>query len=376
MRNISSVRFHHLFVLLATTACHLTSPGETAPDAGVVAPEPDASLPADAGSGSAVGSDGGITTRSCDYTEQRDLTNDYLEGGPDYAIEDTGISFTGGTKTICGTVNNGHFDDYYYSVDIDTYQVTLPSSRDLLVSIDGDTADMGAISSVQVWAYNATTGDSFGEYFYGDHGVMAAHLTAGTWQFSMEAYDNQDALASASYYMTIKQDNPVQRCARVTAPASYTEALDGASSIGNDGVNVDFDATPEMWMAAAPEPSGVTMSGGTRYRVHGTSAAVALNGSYYDRDAYLVTTDATTNQLSIRLNWGGQSDLDYLVFPASTTFPIGFAWQSKLGEDEFATFSVLPSSQYWVWVGASSNTDPTTLPADYDASLCAETYAP
>jgi hypothetical protein len=205
--------------------------------------------------------------------------------------------------------------------------------------------------------------------------VMAAHLTAGDWVFSVEAYDNQDAPAAVPYVVTIKQDNPAQRCTRMTAPASYTEALDGASSTGNDAVNVDTSADPEMWMAASPpEATGVTMAGGTRYRVHGTSAAIAMNGSYYDRDAYVVTTDATTNQLSLRLNWPGTSNLDYFVFPVSDTFPIGTARLDQPSEDEFATFSVLPSTAYWVWVGANSDSDPSTLPVDYDATLCAETY--
>jgi hypothetical protein len=44
-------------------------------------------------------------------------------------------------------------------------------------------------------------------------------------------------------------------------------------------------------------------------------------------------------------------------------------------EDEFQTFAVKPSTQYWLWIAADAMS-PTTTASAYDATICAETFMP
>src|SRR4051812_15723223 len=150
---------------------------------------------------------------ACDYTEQDDATNDYLAASG-YALEASGISFdTSVQRTICGKINHGHFDDYWYSVDVDNYGVAMAQEGDVVVTLTGAAQ---AINSVGVYAYNVDSYDSFGSYFYGDHGVFTAHLPAGNYEFSVEAYDEIDAAADVDYKIQINVDHPSARCGRVT----------------------------------------------------------------------------------------------------------------------------------------------------------------
>jgi hypothetical protein len=309
---------------------------------------------------------------ACDYTEQDDATNDYLAASG-YALEQTGVAFAGTTRTICGTINTGHFDSYFDSVDIDNYGVTLAADGDVSVTLTGAAQ---AISSVGVYAYDADTGESVGSYFYGDHGVFTAHLAAGNYEFSVEAYDNQDATAEVAYKVQITTDHPFQRCARVTHAADYVEQGDGVASTSNDMVDVDDAQFPSAFRTAggdAPEIANMTMSAPSTYRIYGDSGERVADGSYFDRDTYAVTAGPDTNQLSVRLNWGSpDADFDFYVFEADSTIAIGKAVTAKMGEDEYATFPVIPMHEYWLWVGASTTS--TAMPADYDASLCPQTY--
>ncbi|MDB4959549.1 MAG: hypothetical protein JWO36_7118 [Myxococcales bacterium] len=100
-----------------------------------------------------------------------------------------------------------------------------------------------------------------------------------------------------------------------------------------------------------------------------------LVDSYMDRDTFQFTTGATTNQLSLRLNWpGNTADMDYLVFPANKTGDIGGGTAIGTMEDEFTTLAVKPSTPYWLWVGQYSPSGPPAAVA-YDATICGETYA-
>ena len=355
------------FPFLFVAAC-ATTPGATPPgDAGGSATEPtlvgdptrDVTAP--------------VPLLACDYTEQADATNDYLASSG-YLLEQTGVAFAGTTRTICGTINTGHFDSYFDSVDIDNYGVTLAADGDVSVTLNGA---MQAISSVGVYAYNADTGATVGSYFYGDHGVFTAHLPAGNYEFSVEAYDSQDAAAEVAYKVQITVDHPFQRCARVTHAADYVEQGDGVASTSNDMVDVDVTQFPSAFRTAggdAPEIANMSMEAPSNYRIYGNSAARPADGSYFDRDTFAVTAGPDTNQLSVRLNWGAPSaDFDFYVFEADSTVAIGKAVTAKMGEDEYATFPVIPMHEYWMWVGAS--TDSTAMPADYDVSLCPQSYA-
>jgi hypothetical protein len=384
-----SVRFSVILFSLAA-ACTSSAPGEAPPDGGTIGPGSgsDTGSGSGSGSGSDTGSGSGSDTGSgsgsdmgsgsgsgsaqpldCDYTEQDDTTNDYLADSP--GVEDTGLTYANSQMVICGVLNNGHYDSTYGSVDIDNYSFTAANDGNVLVTLRGNPTALTAISSVAVFGYNPDTGQTVGGYFTHDHAAVSLALTAGTWQFDMESYDNQDAAASTDYQLVFTPDFPAQRCAQLTSTPNYTESLDGADSTGNDAVAVNFDDSPEMWMLSSqPENTGLSMTGGLRYRVSGVSADIPAVDSYFDRDTFLVTTDATTNQLSLRLNTTSQTaDLNYYVFPAGDTFPLA---QTYLASSTFATLAVAPSTSYWVWIGAAS--DSTALPASYDVTLCSDTF--
>jgi len=368
MRNIIS-RPLLLPFLVAATAC-ATTPDPTDPGTG--SGSDPSGLPTAIGEPSTQPTSGPVAAE-CDYTEMDDANNDYL-GSTNYVLEDSGITFdTTVQRTICGKINTGHFDDWWYSVDVDNYAVTMQQAGDVIVTLTGAAQ---AVSSVGIYAYNADRGESeAGSYFVGDHGVFAAHLPAGHYEFSVEAYDDHDAAADISYKIHINQDLPVQRCGRITAPATYSETSDGVTSTGNDVVAIDWDSYPSKGMSSGvAEVSSMTMMGGSKYRITGVSDQLGADGSYYDRDTYSITTGPTTNQLSVRLNWVGQTaDMDYFLFPQDSTYEIGSAAHNKLGEDEFGTFPVQPSTTYWLWVGASA-TDASSTWAPYDASICADTF--
>jgi hypothetical protein len=325
----------------------------------------------------------------CDYTEAHDTTNDYNVLNPGF--EQAGIVLPTGKMTICGMVNNGHFgsDTISDSIDIDTYAVTVAQDADVWVSLTGSgsagSAALAAIPNLGIFAYDATTmvtvgGEGGGLFFY-DHSVYSAHLPAGSYLFSMEAYGTGDIAASVPYKMTITTDTPATRCPQLATAPDYTESHDGPSDNGNDVVAVDYTATPQYSLITgttnAPEPTNLTLASGTNYLIDGTSAAVAKNASYFDRDTYLITTGPTTDQLAIRLNWPSATvDLNWLMFVENDVrAPFAEGWIKQLGQPQFETFAVAPSSRYWLWIGASS-TDSTNLPATYGASICAEAFTP
>jgi hypothetical protein len=312
----------------------------------------------------------------CNYNEAHDTTNDYLAASG-YMLEQTGITYKkNSTRTVCGTINNGHFDGTQFSVDIDNYGITVAADVDVIVSLTAPGA--GALANgftVGVFSVDhATQKGVGGGNFVGDHAVFSTHLPAGSYEFSVEAYANGDIAASIPYKMRISADNPTTRCPKLTTAANYTEANDGAGNTGNDVIAIDYTANPKITLTAAAdaaEPTGLTLAAGTNYRISGTSAAVAKTGSYFDRDSYAVTTGATTNQLAVRLNWATTTaDLDYYLFDGTSI--VGAAAKMMLGEDEFATFAVEPSKAYTFWVGGFQSS--TGLPATYDASLCAEAF--
>lgn len=311
---------------------------------------------------------------ACSYTEHEDGTNDY-RARSGYVIEETGVVYSGQAQTICGNINNGHFDTNDWSIDIDNYGITLAQDADVLVTLTGK-AEL--ISSVGVWAYDPRTGQvPGGGYFIYDHGVFSAHLTAGHYEFSVEAYDDADIAAPVPYTLQIAADQPTVRCGALARPADYMEAGDGTANNGNDVFDVDFDANPTRMFTAAntdrPEDMELPLMSGSSLRIDGEAAMEAPVGSYLDHDTYLVTTGPTTNQLAIRLDWAGNTaDLDYYLSTAGSTYPIASATTQQLGGGEFATFAVVPNTRYWLWIGSYLS---STTSANYDATLCAETFS-
>ena len=308
---------------------------------------------------------------TCAFTEAADATNINTPGA-----EATNVTFSGTKTAICGQVNNGHFNMTNMLVDVDAFKFATAADADLLINLTGN---VGSLARVVVQV-GTTTGASRNVGLYeGDHATASVRLPAGEHIVAVGAFNGTDPAAPIPYTITLVPDAPATRCAKVTAAANFSEANDGAMNNGNDMITVDDAANPSTRLtvstADSPEPSGLTLASGTRYRITGSSAAVDPTDDYEDRDTFLVTTGATTTQLSVRLNWASTSaDFDFRVFPPMSTLSVTGALTTGLVEDEFQTFAVKPSTAYWLWVGAYDGA--TGQPTAYDATLCAETFAP
>ena len=315
---------------------------------------------------------------ACDYTEQHDTTNDYTAASG-FMTEQTMIGFTTQTKTICGTMNNGHFTSSNFAIDIDDYTFTVAQDADVLFTLTGAFDTLPASSNVGIFAVNTSTTAAAGQgYFLGNHGVFSSHLVAGTYEISVEAYADADATAPIPYKLKIATDNPATRCPKVTATANYTEANDTVANIGNDVISINYANTNPYALTTAttdaPEPTALTVAAGMNYRISGGYGTHAQDDDYFDKDTYAFATGPMTNQVSIRLNWPStNADLDYFVFPAGTVNILQNTDNVSQMEPEFKTFAVKPNSNYWLWIGAYKTTTDTST---YDASICAEQFTP
>lgn len=306
---------------------------------------------------------------ACDYTETADATNDLVS-----TAEATNLTF--GTRiTLCGAIDNGHFANG--TVDADAFRITIATETDVLIHMTGT----GLAGPDQTVLQIRQMGNFFGfGVVEGDHGTLAAHLPPGDYVIATAAFAGSDLAAPIAYQLTVVADAPATRCAKLTT-GGYVEANDGAGD-GNDVISYDAGADPSSSLTAsatdAPEPTGITAEPGNRYRITGSSAAVDPADDYEDRDTFAFTTGATTTQLSVRLNWTSTTvDFDYRVYPETTSgdpLSIAGGLDESPAEEEFETFAVRPNTTYWLWVAAYDGA--TGQPTAYEATLCAETFAP
>ncbi|MEO8840509.1 MAG: hypothetical protein ABI591_01175 [Kofleriaceae bacterium] len=309
----------------------------------------------------------------CDYTETSD-------GANATTAETTNVTVGGGDRTLCGTIDPGHFNPTSKTVDEDHYRIAVGSNGALLVRFFGDPG-IETLSLYSVLIFDTANPPALinGGHFdstLGDHGVFRTSLPAGSYDVVVRGQAAADLSAAINYKVRILAESP---CAAVTAAASYTETSDGASNTGNDMMTVNFAADPSFAPTTATtdaaEATGLTIDAMTPVRVSGSSASVAAGSDQYlDRDTYQMMTGASTNELAVRLGWQGTVDLDYLVFKDGTTTATGASTAASTTPDEYATFAVEPNTSYWVWVGATK--DSTGAPAAYDVSVCGAQVAP
>ena len=305
----------------------------------------------------------------CDYSEQRDLTNDVIAAGG--TAEDTGISLAT-RSVICGAFEHTHFDGDI-TVDVDTYTISLISPADVLVRLAGAGAENIELVGVDIYG-GATFAQHVGAVtFYGDHGVTAVHLTAGIYQLIPFALASQAITATVPYKLEIAIDAPNTRCAELTS-GGYAEASDGATNDGNDVVRFPSGAPSALTASTtdAPEPSGLVLAPATSGRLTGSAADVATADRYEDKDTFALAS-GTANELTVRLAWPGAANLDFYLFEAGNPDPVLRALATDAGA-EAATFSLKPSTDYWLLVGALAGS--TALPATYAATVCGASYAP
>jgi hypothetical protein len=309
---------------------------------------------------------GGEDPLPCDYREAGDATNNTT-------AETSGVTIGTGTKTVCGKIEPGHFDAAQKSVDVDAFRVTAAADTSLIMQFFGDDglASLTELSVVvrDTKALPAILAAGTFHAALADHAAFLVELPAGDYDVSIAGSAPADIAAALEYKIRFVEDKP-DRCAPVTAAASYTEALDNADNAGNDVIAADFSKDPQFTLTAgttdAPEPTGLTVDAKSALRVTGSSAMVNPTDQYMDRDTFEITTGGSTDELTIRMDWMGAADLDYAVFEEQSTTPTGLSNISANGTNERSTFAVKPSTKYWVWVGSFDGGAPTT----YDLSIC------
>src|SRR6185437_1418297 len=150
-------------------------------------------------------------------------------------------------------------------------------------------------------------------------------------------------------------------CAALSSP-NDSEASDAT----NGAIAVDFTQDPSLTMIAGdtPENTGIGVHAGNSYMIAGSAGSTPGSDEYLDRDTYSFTTDDTTNELAIRLDWqGSASDLDYIVFEGDSLTPVIASNTTSTTEGELAEFGVMPNATYWLWVGAFQGSTATPYTA-------------
>lgn len=352
---MSLTRSSVVVVVLAVSACGGDDGGSQHSDAAVTdtLQTSDAALPA-----------------GCDYVEQRDTTNDDVAPATGTA-EVTNLIVATHTA-ICGNFEHTHFDGDI-TVDIDAYRIGVASDTDVLFRIAGAGSENIELVGVDIYGGPQLDQRVGGVTFYGDHGVTAVHLAPGTYEVLPFALNSAAITATVPYKLSIDRDMPATRCMDL-ASGGYAEATDGSSSTGNDVVALPSGAPPALTASTAdnPEPSGITVVPAMSSRLTGSAADVTTADRYEDKDTFAFATDATANELTVRLAWTTAANLDFFVFEAGNPGPV---WTSTdtTANAETNMFSLKPSSSYWLLVGAKPGTG---LPAPYSATLCGAVFTP
>lgn len=303
-------------------------------------------------------------SNGCDYTEQRDATNDDVSAMPGTA-EATGLT-VGSSTTICGAFEATHFDGDI-TVDIDGFTVAVASDTDVLVRISGDAAGIELVG-VDIYGGPNLTTHVGANTFYGDHGVTAVHFAPGTYELIPFALNSQAITATVPYRVSVEADNPGTRCVDLTT-GGFTEGSDTAGA--NDVVAYPTGA-PAMLTAVTtdnPEATGITV--GDSARVAGSVTDIANQDRYEDRDTFAFATNAATNEATLRLAWTGAANLDFFLYEANNLDPVISAVGTTAGS-ELALHSLKPSTNYWLVVAAETGS--TGLPASYSATFCGASY--
>jgi hypothetical protein len=273
---------------------------------------------------------------------------------------------------ICGQINNQHLIDQ--RVDIDGYKLAVTSTAQTLVSLGfPDGAPALTRIEVKIVDEGGTLIDS--GIVLGSHATFQSTLRAGNYVLIVSATNPTDIATPVDYRLRITKDT-ANRCPPVTATAAYVENKDGAQNNRNDVVDVNY--TPDVRALTAanndnPEPTGLTTAADTNVRISGVSANVDAADEFKDRDTYLIATGAH-DEIAIRIDWTGDADLDFLLFPENTVAEIGRGTSVGKTAPEASTFPVLPNTNYWLWVGSYDSS--AGLPVNYDISICPTQFEP
>lgn len=293
--------------------------------------------------------------------------------------EPTGLTLGPGDISVCGAIDvvtptGGliEIDSYHFVVgQPGIYRFHLESLDAAGTPTDQRTDDVEALGAQIAGLPGRTT---HGLYI-DDQGLFLADLPAGEallWVYGTAASRPQHPTA---YRVTASPDTPAVRCPATTGTPDYVESLDGADNRGNDVLDVNSSVSASVTDTPrtddAAEPTGITIGAGQTRALTGISADVPPVGPslYRDRDAFAITTDATTHELDLHLTWtGGEADLDLLTMVGTGWLPILITGGGRIGP-QHAAMSVRPAQTYVVWIGAQHQAE-ATLPVSYRLTIC------
>lgn len=308
--------------------------------------------------------DAAVFPPGCDYAEQFDVTNDFTISN--FTSEVTSLVLAQ-TATICGRVDNAHFNPVAGTVDVDGFELTLAAPAQLLITFVGDASALAALE-VQVLEPDKTLVDR-GMYL-GTHAAFQTQLIPGTYQLGVIATAAADLASGFDYKLQVVVDAPDTRCPAKVATADYAEGNDGPQHDRNDVLEVSYAPDARALTAAvddAAEDTTLVTAAGESLRITGTSADVDVADDFRDRDTFLITTGAH-DQLTVRVDWTGDADFDFLLLPENATAELASGSAVGKTAPELATFPVLPNTRYWLWVGSFDTSG--GLPIDYSVTLC------
>jgi hypothetical protein len=306
----------------------------------------------------------GDNASPCSYRERDDVDNDTT-------AEVTGLAIGDATLDVCGQIDGGHAANG--TLDVDRFRVAIAGS-DMLFRFAADDTATALPSGIELRVFDTAVdptllADLTFDANTADHAATLVELPSGDYDVVVSADATGDLSGSIGYRLEVSGFD-FHGCAPA-ARSAYTEAGDGDASIGNDVVAVDYAADPQFAaMAGTPEPTRLALAAGSRNQVAGSAAETAHDDDYLDRDTFAIATDATTNELTIRLDWADPVDLDYALFEQGSFAPVAISNTASVHGGELQTFAVRPGTPYWLWVGRHDG-PPTGSPAAYTATMCA-----
>jgi len=302
----------------------------------------------------------------CDYAEHDDVGNGTTAEASNVTAGDHAVR-------LCGAIDSGSGDPLLGSIDDDSYRVSVATPGPMLVNIYGadgvELLDEMSVRFFDTAANPRLLGEGHFDPALAGHGAFIITLDAGDYDLVVSARAHGTLSVPLDYRIRLA---PMPACDAVTAPTDYTEAKDADANgnTGNDVVDVDFSASPSFTMsttASVPEPTGLAIAAGEHYLIEGGASADARADEYLDRDTYELTTDDTTNELAIRLDWDSDgTDLDYILFEKDVMTPVVTANTTSTTRRELAMFAVKPSTTYWLWIGDFKGSQPSV----YHATVC------
>lgn len=320
-----------------------------------------------------------------DYDETSDATNDaFAPFGATGTAETSTISFAAGdTKTICGVIDETHYDAESSVVDVDAFDFEVGPGAPIRAILRAPDAgeDVQILAVLQFVTPEQVLSAGGGSLVDGYGLASSFQAVEGTWRLVVIAGAGAAPSGPIEYELEIGNTIP---CDAAAGDADYDESKDGTKSKRNDmatamwGQGLTTAATTVE--TDVPEPTALTLEADAPVHLTGTAGRRTGADSYRDRDTFEVALGEGVNEIDFRVTWpdDAMADLDALAFvagmPEQDITGTGAAFGGTT-LDEIVTTRASGGSSLWIWVGNYDDGDPM-LPMDYDITICPRSFTP